>query len=272
LRRTGHILLVHHSEGERLRWLAGWCDIGLRQGEKVVYVDVAGWGAETLRSAIALRGLDVSQAVDRGQFEFIGAEELLGMGDGREDALAAALAGGYPGARLTVRQDALEQQVGPDVVARVERGLAALCHEAPVSVLCQYDGRTTVDDALTRALDRHPDWVFESDLSVRRSGHVIEVEGRLDSLDEVVLDRSLTRMTSRLSPSRPLTLDMHDVTSLSLGAYRALVRGTEAFRRRGGQVDVGAPHGLDGRLLRMLPEGDEPGLQLHMTTRTRHDG
>jgi hypothetical protein len=144
LRRTGHILLLHHSEGERLRWLAGWCDIGLRKGEKVVYVDVAGWGAETLKGAIALRGLDVSEAVDRGQFEFIDAEELLGLGGGREDSLmTSALAVGYPGARLTVRQDALEREVGQDAAAGVERGLAVLCREAPVSVLCQYDGPLT---------------------------------------------------------------------------------------------------------------------------------
>ena len=43
--RTGHILLLHHSEGERMRYVADWFTAGLLTDDMLLYVDVAGWGA-----------------------------------------------------------------------------------------------------------------------------------------------------------------------------------------------------------------------------------
>lgn len=263
MRRKGHILLLHHSEGERLRWLAEWCELGLRNGEKVVYIDVAGWGSETLANALRSRGLDISNAVEKGQFEFLGLAAVLQLGAGGEDVVTTALSDGYPAVRLTVRQDALAEVIGPGEAELVEQRVAMSCHEASLSVLCQYDGRTTVGEPLSQALDRHPDWVFEADLSVHHRGHVIQVEGQLDTLDEEVLVRSLSRMSRWLSPAEPLALDMRAVKAMSAGAGRAIVAGTTAYRGRGGVVQVGTPEGHSGELVRLLlAQAGDHGIQI----------
>jgi hypothetical protein len=217
-----------------------------------------------LTGALAARGLDVSQALEDGRFEFLGLPAVLELGAGGEDVVTTALSRGYPGVRLTVRQDALLEVIGKDEAELVEQRVAMSCHEAPLSVLCQYDGRTTVGDPLAQALERHPDWVFEADLSVQHRGHLVQVEGLLDTLDEDVLVRSLSRMSRWLSPEEPMALDMRGVKALSAGAGKAVLAGTSAFRRRGGTVEVGVPHGAGGDLVRMvLEQVSEPGIRLN---------
>lgn len=261
MRRTGHILLLHHSEGERLRWLADWCETGLRNAEKVVYIDVAGWGADALAGALRMRGLDITDVEKTQQFEFVGIAEALALGQA-DDIAGRALQHGYPAVRVSLRCDALAELVGDETCSELERRAAALCHRSPVSVLCQYDGRTTTGTAFERALDRHPDWVFESDVSLHRSGHVIAVAGSVDSLDEAVLWRSLGRMTSELSLGEPVLLDLRAVDWLTVAATRAILDGTEAYRARGGQVLLGAPDGTPGWLLTTLYGHSEAGLQV----------
>ena len=165
--------------------------------------------------------------------------------------------------RLTVRQDALAEVIGQADAESVEQRVAMSCHEAPLSVLCQYDGRTTVGDSLSQALDQHPDWVFEADLSVHHRGHVIQVEGLLDTLDEQVLVRSLSRMSRWLNPAEPMALDMRAVKAMSAGAGRAILAGTVAFRQRGGFVQVGTPPGDRGDIVRiLLHQAREEGIAL----------
>ena len=263
MHRKGHIFLLHHSEGERLRWLAEWCELGLRNGEKVVYVDVAGWGADALTSALVGRGLDLSSALERGQFEFVGLKAALGLGADGDDVVTAALDAGYHAVRLTVRQDALAEIVGPVEAQLVEQRVAACCHEAPMSVLCQYDGRTTTGDDMWRAMAQHPDWLFEADLSVQHRGHVIRIEGVLDGFDEDILVRALKRMSRWLGAEQPMALDMRGVKALSLGAVLAVLGGTKAFRQRGGMVEIGTPAGDGGDLIRSLvTRADQAGIEL----------
>jgi hypothetical protein len=121
-----------------------------------------------------------------------------------------------------------------------------------MSVLCQYDGRTTQGPDLTRSLDLHPDWVYEADLSLRRRERLIRVEGTIDTLDDEVLARSLDRMTLDLPTDEVLVLDLRNVQALTAGAGQALMRGTRAFRDRGGRVRCGLPAGDSGRLLSSL--------------------
>src|SRR6476619_7646300 len=156
--RTGHILLVHHSEGERMRFVAGWFAAGLASEDKLLYVDVAGWGVDKLTAGLSARGLHVDFALREKRLEFVTLEDMLDVG----------VRGGLS-----------------------ERELEHLCHEGRMSVLCQYDGRTTLGADLTRALDLHPDWVYEADLSLRRLERVIRVEGTIDTLDDEVLEHSL---------------------------------------------------------------------------------
>ena len=109
--------------------------------------------------------------------------------------------------------------------------------------------RRTRGPALELALDLHPDWVYESDLSVLRRGHVIRIEGVVDSFDGEVLRRSLERMTRDLSTDDVLALDLRRVASLTPGVLGALVEGTRAYRGGGGRVRCALPETDVGRLL-----------------------
>jgi len=212
---------------------------------------VAGWGVDKLTAGLSARGLHVDFALREKRLEFVTLEDMLDVGV-RGGLSERALDEGYPGVRLAVRGDAVSRAVGPDEHLAVERELEHLCHEGRMSVLCQYDGRTTLGADLTRALDLHPDWVYEADLSLRRLERVIRVEGTIDTLDDEVLEHSLQRMTLDLPTDEVLALDLRHVQAVTPAACEALLRGTRAFRDRGGRVRCGLPAGDSGRLLSTL--------------------
>jgi hypothetical protein len=260
--RTGHVLLVHHSEGERLRWLADWCGAGLDLDEQVVYVDVADWGSEQLTAAFAGRGLDITRPVKDGRFCFVGVEAVLGLGDGRDDIVTAALQQGFEGVRLTVRGDALAARLGAEEAELVEQQLEAVCSDAPLSVACQYDGRLATDASLAKALSLHPHWVFTAGLSLHHSGHVIRIEGQLDAWDVELVVRSLERMTRHLSPAVPLLVDLRRAELGSVAIAKAVIQGTDAFRARRGLTRIGLPEGSGADLLALAHETGEDFLEL----------
>ncbi|QNN51873.1 MEDS domain-containing protein [Nocardioides mesophilus] len=261
MHRTGHILLLHHSEGERLRVLGDWFRAGLRNREKVLYVDVAGWGAYTIMQSFAGRGLDLRPARDAGSFEIVTLADAVTPG-GLERLLEAGHEQGRPSTRMACRCDAVLDVEGEESYLDVERRLALVCHTLPVSVMCQYDARTTQGERLDLAVRLHPDWIYESGLNVQRSGQQIFVEGRVDSYDRDVLERSLHRMVQELPPGSTLDLDLEGVEALTAGASQALLDGTAAFREKGGRVRCHPPAGEAGWLLRVLESQHRPNFEL----------
>ena len=262
MHRTGHILLLHHSEGERMRYIADWFNAGLLVEDKLFYVDVAGWGIEQLSAGLSARGLDVDRALVDKRLEFVTLEDMLTVGVEGGLVDRALSDEGHYGVRMAVRGDAGTQSIGPAAYEQVETSLARLCHTRRVSVLCQYDGRTTQGPALELTLDLHPDWVYESDLSVLRRGHVIQVEGMVDSFDGDVLRRSLERMTRDLSTDAVLALDLRQVASLTPGVLGALVEGTRAYRGGGGRVRCALPETDVGPLLTSMGTQDTVGFEV----------
>ena len=232
-----------------MRYLADWFAAGLLNDDKLFYVDVADWGIEALVAGLAGRGLDVDRALEGKRLEFVSLEEMLELGVEGGLVERSLVDGGHAGVRLAVRGDAVAAHVGVHQQLAIESDLSRMCHERHVSVLCQYDGRTTQQQQLAVALDLHPDRVYEADLSLRRRGRVIQVEGILDSLDGEVLTRSLRRMTLEESTDSPVVLDLRHVEALTVGACRALVDGTRPYRERGGRVTCGTPTGDAGALL-----------------------
>lgn len=241
MHRTGHILLLHHSEGERMRYVADWFNAGLLVEDKLLYVDVAGWGVEQLSAGLTGRGFNVDRALVDKRLEFVTLEDMLTVGVEGGLVDRALHDEGHNGVRMAVRGDAGTQSIGLAAYEQVETALARLCHSRRVSVLCQYDGRTTQGSALDLTLDLHPDWIYESDLSVLRRGHVIQIEGMVDSLDGNVLRRTLERMTRDLSTDDVLALDLRQVVSLTPGALGAVVEGTRAYRDGGGRLRCALP-------------------------------
>jgi hypothetical protein len=235
-----------------MRYLADWFAAGLLNEDKLFYVDVSDWGEDAILASLAGRGLDVERALEGKRLEFVTLDEMLHLGLEGGLVERALVDQGNTGVRLAVRGDSVADHVGHDQQVAIETELARVCHSRHASVLCQYDGRTTQDGQLGVALDLHPDRVYEADLSLRRRGRVIQVEGLLDTLDGEVLTRSLHRMTFDEPTTSPVVLDLRQVEALTVGACRALVDGTRAFRERGGRVTCGTPAGDAGALLQTV--------------------
>lgn len=263
MHRTGHILLLHHSEGERMRHVAGWFAAGVANDDLLVYVDVVGRGTETLTADLRARGFRADRALRDGRLEFVSLEDLIDAGvRGRLDERALA-AEGFSGVRLAVRSDAVAGRLEPDAYRALEQRLAGLCRHSRVSVLCQYDGRTTGSDQLSVALGLHPDWVRASDLSLLHRDHVIQVEGLLSMPNAVLLTRSLRRMTQDLDTDKVLALDLRQADALTPGACEALLDGTRGYRERGGRVRCGLPPDADwGRVLSHLLAAEDDSFEL----------
>jgi anti-anti-sigma regulatory factor len=242
MHRTGHILLLYHSEGERVRVVADWFRAGGTLDEKLLYVDVAGWGVEQLVHDLEHRGFDAGRALESKRLEFLTWDDVSDVGSPTGLVSRALSDASFPGVRMSIRTGEVARRLEPEHLASLEAELHRLAHERRLSTLCQYDART-IGPALDRVLDLHPDWVFEADLSVRRVENVVVVEGRADSYDGQVLQRSLHRMTADLDPNEVLALDLRAVDAVTSSACRALVSGTEEFRGRGGEVRCGVGHG-----------------------------
>ena len=97
MHRTGHILLLHHSEGERMRYVADWFGAGVTNEDQLIYVDVAGRGAETLTAELAARGFRTDRAVRDKRLEFVSLEHLLDVGVGGRLHDARCTQRGSPG-------------------------------------------------------------------------------------------------------------------------------------------------------------------------------
>ncbi len=261
MHRTGHILLLHHSEGERLRTVADWFRAGLRNDERIVYVDVAGWGAYAILQAFENRGLDLRQVRDAGRFRIVTLEDFAAP-DGLERLLEESHGEGYASARVACRTDVVGEQRHEEEYLALEARIARACHQLPVSVMCQYDARTTTGERLATAVSLHPDWVYESGLNVQRRGRHIAVMGNVDSWDGEVLARSLRRMVQELPADSAVELDLTGVANLTAAASRALLEGTEAFREKGGRVRCHPPEGKVGWLLRVLDSEHHPHFTL----------
>jgi hypothetical protein len=261
MHRTGHILLLHHSEGERMRYVADWFAAGVATDDLLVYVDVDGRGAEALTADLVARGFGAERALRDGRQEIVSLEDLPGVRGCRDGRVSVPQ--GFAGVRLALRADAVARCLDPAAYRALEHDLARLCRRSRVSVLCQYDGRTTGRDQLAVALALHPDWVCASDLSLRHRDHVIQVEGLLSMPNAALLARSLGRMTEDLGTDKVLALDLRQADALTPGACEALLEGTRGFRERGGHVRCGLPPDRAwGRVLSHLLSPDDDSFEL----------
>jgi len=238
MHRTGHVLFLHHTERERIRVVADWFRAGASDEAKLLYVDVD-YGQDVVVRGLEAEGFTAARALESGRLELITSDDVSGAGS--LDAILERFVRNddFSGVRLSVRPAAVARHMDLPHHEALEDSFRRLALERRLSTLCQYDARTTLGADLGDALRRHPDWVFEADLSVRRLGHVVKVGGSADSFDGEVLERSLRRMAADLATDRPLVLDMRQGTALTLGAAHALISGTQAFRDRGGSVLCG---------------------------------
>jgi anti-anti-sigma factor len=259
----GHILLLHSSESERRAGLAAWTIRGLEQDERVVYTEPESEPPDrSLLGVLAEFGVDGDTAIAEGRLVVLPLLEFYDTVTG-PDVLARALDEGYTGVRVSAEARTALTLLSRDAYAAAEETIGELWRTHAVSTMCQYAVAETTGSWLRQAARSHLGGIRERQLHTRDGDVGLVVGGSVDltntELFTAVLDAAANARAGELR------LDMRGAHFLSVGACRALVEATSAFRGDGGEVVLlGTPPrveriirmmGLDG-LVRLEPSGN----------------
>lgn len=247
----GHLLLLHRSEPERQASVAAWVHRGLERGEKVYYTELPEPKIEvSLLPTLAKHGVDVEKIPD-GQLSILPVQEFYPR-SGQVDLVMRALDEGYTSVRLSAEADAPLSFVSPRRHRDIEETMDDLCRELPVSAMCQYDAHTTIGSRLVEAVNTHPVAVRASEMMMRRRRDVMTLSGELDLTNSELLRFALGQATDGRSDLTSFSVILADLSFLDIAGCRALLLGTERFRRSGGQLYLEAAPKHVTRVLRAL--------------------
>ncbi|MGH3330405.1 MAG: MEDS domain-containing protein, partial [Nocardioidaceae bacterium] len=231
----GHLVLVHHNEAQRRIGVAAWVDRGLDLGAKVLYTEPPSEPAErSFMSLLVEQNVDVGEAKERGQLEVFSADAKAYDPAWQASVVAAALAEGYPSVRWSGEADTAWGVMSPAAHADVEWATDELCHVEPVSILCQYSTRLSLE-TLQTVCAMHGDGVRESLLHTSPVPGGIALAGEVDASNEKVLRSALLAATSAAEQGS-LVLEMGSLHFLDVRGARSLLTGTSAYRCGGGTV------------------------------------
>ncbi len=258
----GHLLLLYRSEQERRSSLVAWVRRGLEHGEKVVYSEVPGPAARSLPAVLAQRGVDVAAASAEGRLVVLPPDEFYPPG-GQVEVVKQALADGFPGVRLSAESGAARSVLTAAAYTEVERRMSDLCRSLPVSALCQYDETATSGDGLRPLVSLHLGGVRGARLASGAAAGALAIAGEIDISNEDLLAAVLE--TAAGTAGGTLHVDLGGVTFLGAAGCRALLQGTDRFRRGGGRVVLDAARASVGHLLQIVGIDRAPGVELAST-------
>jgi hypothetical protein len=258
----GHLALLYRTDTERLAWLAEWVRHGLRRGEKIVYVEPADAGPDSVLVGLRGHGIDTAALRADGQLEVLGPEAYYPVG-GPEAAVHRALAQRFPAVRIAGRASSAQGVVSAAGHRDIEWGTDRLCRTQPVSALCQY-AYPTGHDVLCTALSTHPTGFRERSFAGSGTRSSLALRGRVDAtnvdllacLVDAAIERSVAARLDRLR------LDLAGVDSLLAEACATLARASEPFRTDGGRLVLdGAGAGVE-QTLRTSGIAELPGVEM----------
>jgi anti-anti-sigma factor len=259
----GHRLLLYRDEDERLRWLAQWVRHGLRQGEKILYVEPADAGPESVAVQLRRHGIDTDALRAGRRLEPLTPQVYYPVG-GPEAAISRALADGFPAVRISGAAASALAVVTPAGHRDIEWGVERLCRVWPVSALCQYT-YPAGPGPLEAALDMHPGGFHERSLAATASTPAaVTLRGSVDAGNVEVLDRLVAAAAERAAAAGlgRLRVDLTGVARLTAPACRAVARASEPFRRTGGRLVLDRPGHAVERALRACGLAELPGVHL----------
>lgn len=257
----GHLLLFYRSERERLARLADWARHGLRRGEKIVYVEPADSGTDSV--AVQLREhLDTDALLAEGRLEIVPPEAYYPVG-APQAVVDRVLAEGFPGVRISGVADSALDVVTAAGHRDVEWGVDRLCRTRPVSALCQYAYPATTAP-LRAALDTHPTGFRELSLAGSGIRSDIVLHGSVDRANVEVLSVLVggAAQSAAAAGLDHLHVDLTDVGRLAATACAAVASASEPFRRAGGSLVLDGADPAVERVLRASGLAGLPGVEL----------
>ncbi len=255
----GHLLLLHRSESERLSSLEAWVRRGLQRHEKVIYGEDSARAEHPFVQVLQQRGVDVATAAAEGQLTVLGPEEFYPPG-GKRQMIESALAEGFPAVRLSAESRTALSVMPPETHDGFEAQMNELCRAYPVSALCQYEQAATTGTRLRRVAAAHAEGIRTAQLTTDVSDGGLAIGGEIDMSNEALLVAALRTVTAAAEDG--FRLDLSGVAFLGAAGCRAVLRGTEPYRRQGGRVVLAAARPPVEHLLRIVGIDQVPGIAL----------
>jgi anti-anti-sigma factor len=254
----GHLLLVYEGEEQRRLGVAAWVRRGLDVGAKILYLEPHDGSHDRSLTSLVHDQPAALAAMSNGQIEIVptdwAAYDLAWQADAVERALR-----GYPSVRVSAHTATAWDVVPRQREAETEQATDEVCRSSPVSVLCQYPARESLD-LLALVSVAHGAGMREKLLQTAPlPGGGLALYGELDISNRDIL-RSVLLAATSTTTCRRFMLDLSALDFVDIGGIRTLVGGTEPYRRRGGQVLLQGAQPQVDRLLRLYGVDRERGL------------
>lgn len=263
----GHIGLVYRTVQVRDDAVVAFVGAGLRLGEHVV-LDTWGLGWE---SALAQHGVDTRRSAEDGSLTTLDAVHFF-PAQGLAALVDPLLGSGRPGVRLVTSAEEALAYLGESGFRRVEQEMDDLCETRPVMLLCHLRSGTASGEPLAPELgtfvDTHGSELRGPWITVHRTAGGVRLCGEVDwgsaGLVETVLARAGEGNGAAGHPSHEagLVVDLSELDFLDVAGYRALLRGTEPWRGRGGTVLLTGAGGTVRRVLELVGLGADGDVRL----------
>lgn len=264
--REGHVGLVYRTVQVRDDAVVAFVRAGLRLGEHVVVATTdEGW-----KSTLVRDGVDTRRPAQDGSLTTLDAPHFF-PAQGQAALVDALLASGRPGVRLVTAAEEALAYLGEDEFRRVEEEMDDLCETRAVMLLCHLRSGTAHAEppspALDTFVDTHADELRGPLLTVHRAAGGVRLRGEVDlasgGLVETVLARAgqETRTAGHRGDDAALVVDLSELDFLDVEGCRALWRGTEQWRQRGGTVLVTGAGGTVKPVLELVGMGVDGDLR-----------
>ena len=161
-----------------------------------------------------------------------------------------ALRQGYPSVRLSAEAATAWSVMPRARHAEVERTIDQMCQSLPVSVMCQYPVRDSME-VLGPVSTVHGSGLRERLFQAVPFEGVLAVTGEVDTSNHDIL-RTLLQAATAATDRDPFVVNLKGLDFLDVRGIRALMAGTAAYRSRGGHVRLQAPQPVVDRAIRLL--------------------
>ena len=256
--REGHVGLVYGSPAVRDERLAEFVGTGLQRGEQVVLM--AGADDHRWQASLALRGVDTDGAARQGALATLDPPGFY-PARGQAALVDRMLQTGRPGLRLVAHAEVALGYLGEAGYRRVEDEMEELCATRPVALLCQLQADTALGaeqvPLLPAVIETHGRSLRGACVTVGRDSSGVHLTGELDlacgGLVEAVLRREgQDGAEDGAAAGKGIVVDLSGLDFLDVAGFRALLRGTERWRGRGGTLVLAGAHGMVRRVIEIL--------------------
>lgn len=246
----GHLLLLYHEESYRRTGVAAWLRRGLELGAKILYIERPGELPTRALSGLIQDQPDAGEAVERGQIQVIPAARTAYDPVWQASVVEDALRQGYPSVRLSAEATTAWSVMPRARHAEVERTIDQMCQSLPVSVMCQYPARDSME-VLGPVSTVHGSGLRERLFQAVPFEGGLAVAGEVDTSNHDIL-RTLLQAATAATDWDPFVVDLNGLDFLDVRGVGAIMAGTAAYRSRGGYVRLQAPQPVVDRLIRLL--------------------